>query len=339
MNILIYTYGNHRVGMGHVYRMLNLSSLLKERGHNTLFLIPGWAEGLKKIKEEKEKILKIPIDGFEKHSVYSKLLENYALDCIIVDGLNVCKKIMKLFRKKTKLLVSLDNTGQGRFFSDILINILYRGKPIPKIEINNFDYLILNKNFGKFNAKEKKIKKEVQRILITQGGSDTYGITPKIITELNKMPWKKIEYYILIGPAFKHFRELTSAIKNSNLKIKILKNIKKPWELFYKMDMAISAGGMTLFELLCLGVPCIVLTQEHKELETIEYLKNLNLIETLGLYEKIRKNDILNKIEELINNYDRRMEMSKNSKKAIDGKGGERVVNLIENYFNKIHKK
>jgi spore coat polysaccharide biosynthesis predicted glycosyltransferase SpsG len=341
MNILIYTYGNHQMGMGHVYRMLNLSHCLKKKGHTVIFLSPSFKEGISEIKKNKEKIVFIPKNSFEKVSVYNSLIKNGHFDCIIADALDIAKPIMKLFKRKSAILLSFDNIGEGRFFSDILINVLYRKSPKlkkPKIEINSFDYLILNDNFKKFHLKEKIIKKEIKNVLITQGGSDTYGIIPKITIELNKIADNKTEYYILIGPAFRHFKELTVAIKNSDLNIKIVKNIKKTWELFYKMDMAISGGGMTLFELLCVGIPSIALTQEYKEIETIGYLEKNKLVESLGLYEKIKKDDIFKKVNKFISDYNKRMKVSKVGKEIIDGGGGERICDLLENYLNKINK-
>lgn len=337
MKVLVYTYGNHEMGMGHVYRMLNLASLLKERGHSISFLMPSWAEGVKKITEYKWRMIEIPLDFFEREQTYKRLLDDCVFDCIVVDALDVSKNIMKLFKENTKLLLSLDNIGDGRFFSDILINILYKCEhklKKPKIEINSLDYLILNGNFKKFNLKEKSINEVLRRILITQGGSDTYGVVPKIVGKLNTLS-KELEYTILIGPAFKHYKELKFSVKESNLKINIMKNVKVPGELFYNMDLAISGGGMTLFELLCVGVPCITITQEYKELETIDYLDKLDLVENIGLYEDIQKENISNSINQLINNYNKRIKMSEKSKKTIDGGGCERTVDLIEDSLSR----
>ncbi len=333
MNILIYTYGNHEMGMGHIYRMLNLASLLKKRGHNLLFFIPSWNEGIRKITEYNWKILKIPMGSFEQESIYKQLLDNYTFGCIIADALDISKNIIKLFKEKTKLLVTLDNIGDGRFLSDILINILYKREPRlkkPKIEVNSFDYLILNENFKNFNLKEKNIKKNIKKILITQGGSDSHGIIPKIIDNLKNLP-KELEYNILVGPAFKHYKDLELSIKRSQLKINIIKDTDKPWELFYNMDLAISGGGITLFELLCVGVPCIALTQEYKELETTKEINKLGLVQNLGLYENLKGNELKNSIIQLKDNYNKRIKMSEKSKKLIDGCGCERIANLIEN--------
>ncbi len=337
MNILIYTCANHEIGMGHLYRMLSLSNLLKEKGNNISFLFPEWKQSIDKIKK---KIIRIPVSSFEQKSVYSQLLNNHTFDCLIVDALKVPKEIMELFREKAKVLISLDNIGQGRFFSDILINTLYRSEPKlkkPKIEINDFSYLILNKNFQKINLKEKVINKKVKKILITQGGSDTYGVVPKVIDKLSKL-LKDLECYILIGSFFQHDQELKSCIKKNNLKVKILKDVENPWELFYQMDIAITGGGITLFELMCSGVPCLALTQEYKEMETINHLKDLGLIEKIGLYEEIKQDDISNKTLNLINDYEKRIRLSRNGKKIIDGNGCQRTADVITNYFNKLNK-
>ena len=59
----------------------------------------------------------------------------------------------------SKLLVSLDHVGSGRFYSDILLNVLYRTTPRlqDSIEYNGFEYLIVDNHFKQFNEKDKTI--------------------------------------------------------------------------------------------------------------------------------------------------------------------------------------
>ena len=331
--ILIYTYGNHQMGLGHIYRMHNLSQELKKNNCEVLFLTPMWKVGINKLKKFKEKIIEIPIKFFEKEIFYKNILEKYFFDSIIVDALAVDKIIMRAFKEKSRNLISFDNIGNGRVFSDLLINILYKtrykSKKVKK-EINNLDYLILNNNFREFNLKSKSIDRKVKKILISQGGSDTYGVVPRIINELKNIN-NNIELYILVGAAFRHKRELNNVIKSSNLKVNVLNNIKNVWEVFYNIDLAISGGGMTIFELICVGVPSMVITQEKKELETMNYLEKLKLVENLGFYKNFEKNNIFEKVQKFINNYELRKKISINGKKVIDGKGVKRIAGLIKN--------
>lgn len=320
------------MGMGHIYRMLSLATLLKKDGHTIHFLMPAWEDGIDKVSQNNYKIGIININEFENEGAYIKQFDVYSnnsiFDCIIVDALNVSENIMNLFSNNSKLLVSLDHIGSGRFYSDILLNVLYRTAPKLQnsIEYNGFEYLIIDNNFEQINKKDKLIKKKPSRILITQGGSDTYGILPKIISSFNGLPYKG-EIVVLVGPAFKHWTELEYAIENSYLNITIQDDIKDPWRLFYYVDMAITGGGNTLFELLCVGTPCITLTGENKELETMSKLNKFTLM--LGLYDDIQMSKIRDAVDYLIKNYDKRMEMSTKGKQAIDGAGTKRLVELI----------
>lgn len=340
MNILIYTYANHQMGMGHVYRMSTLGSFLKKREHDILFFIPDWEEGVTKIFQEGWSQISIPINQFENEIHYKKKLHNLRFDCIIVDALNVSEPIMNIFREKTNLLISFDNIGHGRFLTDILINVLYKRPPplpAPKFEINSYSHIIISNEFGEIHQKEKLIQKTIQKILITQGGSDTYGVVPQLIDVINTTN-NAIEYFIFIGPGFKHYEELELSVKKSALKIHIIKNLTDPWNLFFDMDLAISAGGMTLFELLCLGIPTITTTQEIKELETINDLTKNNLIINLGYFDETKKEQISSLISDLNRDYGKRLMLSTNSKKYMDGKGCERIADLIEKYDLKVNK-
>lgn len=320
------------MGMGHIYRMLSLASLLKEDEHTMHFLMPAWEDGINEVAQDNYDIVQIDTKDFENEDVYRKQLDihsnNSIFDCIIVDALNVSENIMNLFSNNSKLLVSLDHVGSGRFYSDILLNVLYRTTPKLQdpIEYNGFEYLIVDNHFKQFNEKDKTIKKNVLKILIIQGGSDTHGLMPKIINDLNGLAYKG-ECVALIGHAFKHRQELEDAIENSDLKITVLNDIKDPWKLFYDVDIAITGGGITLFELLCVGTPCITLTGESKELETMAYLKDLTIM--LGLYDGIQKTKIRDAVDDLIKDYEKRIEMGEKGKQVIDGAGAKRLLTLM----------
>jgi len=337
VRILIYTYGNHQMGMGHVFRMSNLAMFLKNRGHEIMFFVPDWEEGISKIHQDGWQPIPILCEKFEDAATYRRHLHNLVFDCIIVDALDVDESIMKVFREKTPLLLSFDNKGQGRVIADILFNILYKCTPTlaaPKLEINDFRYLILHPGFSKINRKKKIIPQKARKILITQGGSDTYGVVPQLIA---LMPGENqdIEYYVFIGPGFKHFRELHESLQKTTVKIHIIDNISDPWNLFFGMDLAISAGGMTLFELLCCGVPTIVTTREQKELETISDISKNQVIIDLQEFDMSLNRLLVSALTDLGEDFARRKLLSVNSKKFIDGRGCERISRIIENYHSK----
>jgi len=57
------------------------------------------------------------------------------------------------------------------------------------------------------NQKERIIEKNVKSIIISLGGSDTYGFTPKVIKALHLLP-DDITISVILGPSFQHDLEI-----------------------------------------------------------------------------------------------------------------------------------
>ena len=63
-----------------------------------------------------------------------------------------------------------------------------------------------------------------------------------------------------------------------------------------KSDVVISAGGLTLSELIHLGVPTIVISTEKHQIERCEYFRSKNLITYLG-YRQYDKDKLIQALE------------------------------------------
>ena len=237
---------------------------------------------------------------------------------------------MALFRDHSKYLVSIDDVGDGRLLADLAINVLYQApaKDNNLLELKGLKYLILREECGAPSRPEMTIKPVVRRILVTQGGSDTYGVTVKIAKALDVVD-DSIEIILLLGSAFKHEKELQTVMQYSRKHFIMEKDVQDVISLFSRCDLAITGAGMTLFELSAIGVPCIVLTQEYREIETANRVEGYGFITNLGLSEDVSEEDIYCSVNELIGNFPLRSEMSKRSRGTVDGLGAERVVDII----------
>ena len=51
MNCLIYTYGGHERGMGHIYQSRALAEELERAGAQVQFIVPDVPEGVAKLRE------------------------------------------------------------------------------------------------------------------------------------------------------------------------------------------------------------------------------------------------------------------------------------------------
>ena len=143
------------------------------------------------------------------------------------------------------------------------VTILYPETGFSSQNENNFKYAIINKEFSKNTT--TKTEKIVKKIIVLQGGSDTYCFTPKIIDSFNLIK-KDLEISVIIGESFNCWKKLEQSISKSNKKINVLHNVKNLSKILKKYDLAITAGGMTSLELACVGIPSIIICGEKFEI-------------------------------------------------------------------------
>ncbi len=321
-DIIIRTDGDSKIGMGHVFRTLNLASILIKK-NNILFLTTNrLVKSLIKMKGFQCRLLP------QKISEQKKFLKNIHSDILILDKKNESTLLINQFKKMSKVFFAIDYIGKNSHLIPFGINILYP-KSGTTTNFSGLEYAILNNNF----KNSKKISKSVTSIIILQGGADSDCFIPKIITTLNELE-HSFKITAVVGHSFKCWNELKIAKKNCKRTIKILKNISNMHNEMIKHDMAITAGGMTVLELCRCGIPCLVLGSTKQEEETACILEKHGYGINLGFSKRFPKTLLLKQTNHLIQNYDLRKSMNKIGSKLIDGKGAIRVANIITNNQN-----
>jgi spore coat polysaccharide biosynthesis predicted glycosyltransferase SpsG len=99
--------------------------------------------------------------------------------------------------------------------------------------------------------------------------------------------------------------------------------------LMQQSDMAVTAGGNTMFELACVGVPAIVLCGEEFEVETARQMEEYGAVENLGFGGIVSPDRLYERVRLLMPDKNRRTIMSRIGQKLVDGRGAERVVKLM----------
>lgn len=333
--VLIRTDGNNKIGMGHIYRSISISKQLKKFGFKTNFLIT------------KNKIIKKKLEGFGKcyytnnNQVYEiSIIKKLRPDIIIVDLLQKFfphnYKFFKSIKKLCKLLVTIDFTGKGTEYANLGIHSIFSPKKYKAKRVyNDIKFSAIRKEF--VNARKKfRVHKKVKSIIVLQGGSDTKCVSPKIIQAIDKIK-KPIKLTLILGPSFECKKELQRIVKNIHLKIKILKDVNKIFDEMIKHDIAITAGGITMIELMAIGIPSVVIYGDKHELEIVKFAHRKKAIINFGYGPYLSKKLITKKLESVLRDYNLRKLLNTNSKKIVDGKGVDRVVQLISKNYELVN--
>lgn len=315
--------GNKKIGLGHVYRTLNLAKELKKSVNNIIFLTND-SMAMQLIKPNFHCMFFPKMYSLTKASIITKN------DVVIIDKLHESYKKLHFIKSNSFMMIGIDYIGKNKKLFSKGINILYQKTGISGSNVySGFKYTILNQNFTK--TKPIKIKKKPKSLVIMQGGTDSHCFIPSIVNSISSSI-RDMNVTVIAGRDFRGDKKLKQIAQKNAMSLTIKKNLKNMSQELIKHDIAITGGGVTLLELCRLGIPSVVICTEKFENETASVLQHGGFGINLGYYAKVSRNDVVTTINALFDNRKLRSKMNKNGRKIIDGCGSKRVSGLIREW-------
>ena len=321
--------GNSKIGMGHIMRCISIAKEVINKGYEVKFLLAS---------NEPEDVLKdanIPYHILntdyrnmdEELNMLAELLcEN---DKILVDSYYVTKEYLT-YLKKTWSVFYIDDVHSFEYPVDMIINgNIYgdREEYVVKKVLGGCKYSPLR---GEFQKIEKQCKAE--RILLTTGSSDPYGLTEKITKSLLSDEILKTQKMDIICGKYNESYVTLKALENKFPNIKVHQNVSNMWEYMQNAMLAISAGGTTMTELGCMGVPIVSFSFVDNQDRIVKTFAEDGYAHYGGFWmiegEKLIDN-ICKAAKQLVLDEKLRKEYSCKLMKLIDGKGCERIAEAI----------
>ena len=320
------------IGTGHVIRTLRLIEqliikkiLLPDQITIVYKNFDGYKLAVSIIKNFKYKIKNIQLLGGTLQEE-KELLKKSDADVIVFDVLRVRKNLLLTLKKQEKTLISFDELGQGRLVFDKIIYSLITPPENNKKFYSGYDYLNLsNKIIRKYY-----VRKSPKTIIVTLGGNDKRNLYIEVLECIKKFS-NNLSFIFIISN--NDYLELSKEIIKRNLKLKNVIFYKSPknfYELLTKGDIALVAGGITMFEVAAMGIPSIAIPQHIHQIENINSLKKKKITCSINIGMKFSRKSLENKINNLINDYKKRKLMNKKGIDYIDGKGLYRTLQIFK---------
>jgi UDP-2,4-diacetamido-2,4,6-trideoxy-beta-L-altropyranose hydrolase len=322
LNIGIRAEGGSKIGMGHIMRTLVLAKELSLK--NEVFYI------CKDSMANKSGIFKIKKSGFKviifKENIL-EILSNINIDILITDSYDVSEKYFLETKNIVKYTVYIDDINSFDYPVDLIINQNINAEDFhynQKYKLLGLKYLMIREEFR--NLPEKHINKYVKDIMITMGGSDTVNFTKTLLEWIKDLDFK---FHIVIGPSFQDVNYFKS-MHFSNMKFYFDANMV---DIMKKCDIAISASGSSMYELLASGVPSLSVIMADNQISISKKLDDMNISESLSWYNKLNIDTFIDRLNNLCNNYNLRKKRSVMGQKLIDGFGARRIADFLNNNF------
>lgn len=318
MRLLFRTEGNHQQGMGDVWGCLALAAGCAP-SDTVLFVVSAKTTAAPLARTQGYAVREITSPQDEE-----AVLRAFRPDVVVVNKLQNPPGYVQWLKSFAGVVVTMDDAGDEAQAADARLNALYH----TANALNDLAYLPLRREFAQRHAEPKLIRQPVRELLITQGGGDTYGFTPRIIEALAGLT-SRPHCTVVLGPAFRHEAELAQALCAAPLDATLVRNAEQMDLLMAEADLAVTAGGLMLCELACVGTPSLVVCAERFELETARRFEEAGAARVLGFGGELDYSLVPHAVDQLCADTEARARMSRCGKALIDGRGCERIIQLL----------
>lgn len=264
------------LSFGHLFRCHILSEALKKYLHaKTNFFMKNHEDGIRQARLLGEHVVVVSNDQ-------SFCVPDEA-DSIIFDvpgGPQL--RDLKLAEEEKLWTIVIDDIGISIPWANVVLNsnVLAEPSRYPSNAslLIGMQYLILDERFESAKRKPKREKTPLV-VLITFGGSDPTGLTAKVVNVLCRKKYEGIVFKIILGPGFTEGRKINALVKKSINEIDVFRNPPDMLPFYLNCDLAVCAGGRTLYELSAINIPIISIASIEHEAKVIQAFNNLKKLE------------------------------------------------------------
>ena len=326
---------NGTVATGHVMRCMAIADAAKTMGEETTFILAdSQAEELLEARGFQYMILDTPWNAMEQElPVLEKRIKDHQIKSILIDSYQVTERYLAQLSALTKTIY-IDDTDAFTYPVNALICYAIYCQKFHYPERYPDTKLLLGPKYtplrGVFSCQPPKtLQKQAKNLLLMSGGSDPFGFLPKLLVVLGEEGFERID--VICGMYSAQFQILQEKYASCP-QIRLHQAVRDIECYMAYADLAISAGGTTLYELCAMGTPAISYSMADNQLDNVTMFQAQNRIDYAG---DIRKDadgvirNILHYISVFREQPGLREQRSRSMQKFVDGKGAFRIASAI----------
>ncbi len=340
MSVAIRVDGSEQIGMGHVTRCLALAQTLRAAGHPCVFVSRPRAEVQRLLQGQDFPVravaeLRSPSDEAE---VMRKATSHLPSPRVaLTDLLSIDADFVRRLKEWSSAVVCVDDLVAVAGAPDLVVNCqpgIERGYylAVPQRTARfllGLRYLFMDAVFQRLRGRPRTTPERARRILVTMGGGGDRGTTQLVLRSLAASRWR-FEVTVVLGfygepPGFRQAARLLSRHR-----LRVLAGVSNMPELLAQHDLAVTAGGTTKYHLACVGTPAVAIALEPHQDEQCRHFARRGSLTYAGFWEGVEVDALAHLIDDLADDRERREEMARRGRAAVDGLGCRRVVETIE---------
>jgi UDP-2,4-diacetamido-2,4,6-trideoxy-beta-L-altropyranose hydrolase len=338
-HLLLRTEASVAIGTGHLMRCLALAQAWGDAGGRAVFAMAQATPAVEeRLRNEGFEVTRVAaqVGSAADAEQTTRLALMHGASWVIVDGYEFGAEYQEsLKRIGMKVLFIDDNGHAGKYSADLVLNpnvhaneSLYSNRePYTRLLLGS-RYVLLRREFERWRTWKREIPVNGRKILITMGGSDPDNLTYRAIRALMEARIEGLEAMVVVGGSNPHLESLQPLAAECGESIRLLRDPSNIPDLMAWADLAVVAGGGTLWELLFMGCPVLSYARNPVQAQIISQLSEEGIVGGLG-YPQESSQAGKTALVELAKSQEGRARCSQLGRERIDGHGAERAFELL----------
>ena len=324
--------------MGHIFRCMAIANYMQSRFNTPVLFIVNDDEVVKSVMQDNNFGFEI-LDGNCLHEpelkgILIRIHSSEKLVALVDIKMDISSEIQLLQRRNIPVIL-MDNVTPVRFVADMNIY------PVAHFDSSSLDW---NGYCGKIVGGREWVPvaepflrlsrcllpvNERKNILVTMGGADPNRITFQVMDALHDFD-PAVCIQVVLGFAFSFKEEVYCKNRTLGNRFELIENTSRMAELMAGAGLAITALGTSIYELACMKVPTLVISNFKKDNLDESKLKQFESIVPLGYYKDLSSERLRQFANSLWKDTVKRLNMSECGGKVSDGRGTKRICLEIQ---------
>ena len=270
-----------------------------------------------------------------RHTV--ELNRRYDAAWVLVDGYHFGAAYQRDLKAAGAQILFVDDEGSSEHYAaDLILNqnsnadeSSYKSREPHTRLLLGSRYVLLRREFWRWQKWKREIPSLGRKVLITMGGTDPDNITALAIAALKETRIEGLEALVVVGGNNPHLESLERLAAECRGSVRLLREPANMPELMAWADLALTAAGGTLWELLCMGCSVLSFARNVVQAEIVSRLDDEGIVGRLGYPHETKRMQVVTALEELANSQERRARFCRLARQRIDGGGARRVFEAL----------
>lgn len=314
MKLWIRTDASATIGLGHAKRCLAIAEEARRRRVEVAFVVSHDYEIATRVLQQAG----FPVSGVPPETVLwlAQLQEG---DVTLCDGYHLTSQIKAATETPGIRVAAFDDLGVELPRVDVLIRPGHTQELLPSPSGSS---VLAGPQFApvsaQFVARRRPRWKTSDSLLVTMGSSDPTRATPNVLATISATKEPRWDVVLLVGPG------MQPITLPADPRFSLLEHQEDIASHFDRFDMAVTAGGNTAWELMCMGLPIAIIQTAENQRQIIEAAVGAGAALYGGSADTVHERLPAALLE--LMDVSRRRDLSSRALELVDGKGPERIV-------------